>query len=47
MIVATTMPNHPNRSQRGDNPARNPMPAEIRDRREAAGAHTGRRRPSS
>lgn len=30
------MPKHPNRS-RGDNPARNPTPAEVRAAREAAG----------
>jgi len=31
------MPNHPNRSRRGDSPARTPSPEEIRAAREAAG----------
>ena len=31
------MTNHPNRSRAGTNPARDPLPAEIRAAREAAG----------
>ena len=31
------MPPHPNRSKKRDNPARNPLPAEIKAEREAAG----------
>jgi putative transcriptional regulator len=36
-MIAHTMPNHPNRARQDDNPARNPAPVEIRERREAAG----------